>query len=575
MTIGVGIKVGKKILPMIGKKLKRGGGLGLNLLGTTAGMGVAAIGGTAALLGGAMSLTGGVLNAGSTIAGIASDAAGSVIGAIGGLGGKGQSGNTQPSTELQTIGSAMNKKGPSGFPLANVKSMLPATVDDGAMSMLPTGEESETTLLSQILGQTRTNTSVLTAILGVLSANLTQSNLDSAKNLKGDPPDPPEPGIFKRTFSAVGDKLKSLSSSLSGTAKNILKGIGLVGLLVLFKKYRTQISGVVANIFETLQGWYSAFSDGGNPISDMFDNVKTYFNEQVLPTLKEMTINFLKMLFDTIRTVANSVLPKQFQIPDIFAESGSGSIPQKYDSTADQRLSGFAFSEGPENLGGVRPTTLPERLLGAEDFSFSGGAASDNMAIQQAVKDKLQMMYEYFQGSGGRIQWTGIGEGFELGGGIDSFYKSGGRVDIAGIMTSKPIVDGYDRTIDDLNNPNLLNTPFGEGDSTFKTAFIANLVKMSNLKQQSKYEKGPMHVTRDFKVFTPFGEKAGEVLNNLESETRAIVSAAAAYDAQSVVIGGNTTTTNNSKTDTHVQPSVLSTDLNLSTYHFGDAVRTQ
>ena len=105
-------------------------------------------------------------------------------------------------------------------------------------------------------------------------------------------------------------------------------------------------------------------------------------------------------------------------------------------------------------------------------------AASDNLAIQQAVKDKLKIMYDYFQGSGGRIQWTGIGEGFELGRGIDSFYKSGGRVDIADIMTSKPIVDGYDRTIDDLENPNLLTRLLMDAtDSAFKTAFMTNLVQ--------------------------------------------------------------------------------------------------
>ena len=575
MTIGVGIKVGKKILPMIGKKLKRGGGLGLNLLGTTAGMGVAAIGGTAALLGGAMSLTGGVLNAGSTIAGIASDAAGSVIGAVGGLGGKGQSGNTQPSTELQTIGSAMNKKGPSGFPLANVKSMLPATVDDGAMSMLPTGEESETTLLSQILGQTRTNTSVLTAILGVLSANLTQSNLDSAKNLKGDPPDPPEPGIFKRTFSAVGDKLKSLSSSLSGTAKNILKGIGLVGLLLLFKKYRTQISGVVANIFETLQGWYSAFSDGGNPISDMFDNVKTYFNEQVLPTLKEMTISFLTMLFGTIRTVVNSILPKNMQIAEfdftnLTSDKGVG-VPTEYDTEADERLSAFASKyDGSENLGRLNAG-------GGQYIMGTGMNVEDSPGIQMAIKDRLKQMYAYFEASGGRIQWSNIGKGFELGGGIESIDTTGG-ITIAKIMSSLPIVDGYDRTIKDLENPNLLDTPFGDVESTFRTEFLKNLVQMSDAKQMSNIgtsQRLMRLTTNPLEFFEDFGADAGKELNNLESQSRAILSAAAAYDAQSVVIGGNTTTNNNSKTDTHVQPSVLSTDLNLSTYHFGDAVRTQ
>jgi hypothetical protein len=302
----------------------------------------------------------------------------------------------------------------------------------------------------------------------------------------------------------------------------------------------------------------------------MFENVKTYFDTTVLPMLKEMTISFLKMLFNTIRTVANSILPERYHIPDIFAESASNNIPERYDTVADQRLSGFAFNEGAENLGGIRPTTLPERLLGAEDFSFSGGAASDNLAIQQAVKDKLKIMYDYFQGSGGRIQWTGIGEGFELGKGIDSFYKSGGRVDIAGIMTSKPIVDGYDRTIADLENPNLLNTPFdGAADSAFKTSFMANLVRMSDLKQNSKIT---MQIPKYLDTDTSFGASAGGQLNALESETRAILAAAGTYDAQSIMIGGKQETNISANQDVIQGPaSVLSTDTNLQ-YHFGSAI---
>ena len=561
-------------------------------------MAIPVIGGAMSLTGGAMSLTGGVLNAASTVGGIAADAAGGVLGAVGGLMGGGKSGNVQsPETEGPTtpMGTYRDRKGvlrndgtmkqrgsfasdPSkGMSLANVKSSIDPVNAEGEISMLPTGKESQVTLLSQILGQIRTNTGALFSIDakigGLIDAFSTppppepEDVIDVAQQKKGqnDGDGDSKPGLVSRTFSALGARVKEMAGSLGTAAKFIGKGLLLGGAFLLFKKYREQIVGVVANIFETLEGWYTDLNSEGDPIKKLLDNVKAFFDEKVMPMLKDLTLDFIKMFYNAIRGVANSVLPKQFQLPDIFGEDAT--IPTKYDTNPDERLSGYVFSQGPDKIGGVRATIDP-----FDDELYFSGAAADNLGIQQAVKDKLQMMYDYFQGSGGRIQWTGIGEGFELGGGIDSFYKSGGEVDIAGIMTSKPIVDGYDRTLADLDNPNLLATPFGEGESTFKTAFIDNLVKMSNLKQQSKYEKGFMHVTRDFKVFTPFGERAGEVLMDLESETKAILDAAKTYDNQMTILqGGGSQTNIHAGTEINQSTSVLSTDTNLQ-YHFGNTI---
>ena len=81
-----------------------------------------------------------------------------------------------------------------------------------------------------------------------------------------------------------------------------------------------------------------------------------------------------------------------------------------------------------------------------------------------------------------------------------------------------------------------------------------------------------MHVTRDLKVFTPFGARAGEELNTLESQSRAILAAAGTYDAQSIMIGGKQETNISANQDVIQGPaSVLSTDTNLQ-YHFGSAI---
>ena len=176
-------------------------------------MAIPVIGGAMSLTGGAMSLTGGVLNAASTVGGIAADAAGGVLGAVGGLMGGGKSGNVQsPETEGPTtpMGTYRDRKGvlrndgtmkqrgsfasdPSkGMSLANVKSSIDPVNAEGEISMLPTGKESQVTLLSQILGQIRTNTGALFSI---------DSKIGGLIDAFSTPPEPPPPEPPARTHS--------------------------------------------------------------------------------------------------------------------------------------------------------------------------------------------------------------------------------------------------------------------------------------------------------------------------------------------------------------------------------------
>ena len=553
-----------------GKKLMSRGLQGLGLLRGTAGLALPVIGGAMGLIGGAMGLAGGVLNAGSTLTGIAADAAGGVLGAVGGLAGGGQSGNVSKDSQIALYKPTSKKSSNSkGLSLANIKS--PLSTSTGAMSMLSQGDESPMSMLSGMLNVIAVNTSYLGSIdakMDALISVMSRPLIDRAKDTKGDDENDPKQSAVKKTFSALGDKLKSLSGGLASGAKSILKGVALAGLFILFQKYREQIVGMVSSLFETLEGWYTALTSGGNPITDMFENVKTYFDTTVLPMLKEMTISFLKMLFNTIRTVANSILPEKYQIPDIFVESDSGSIPQKYDSVADTRLSSFASKYGgSENLGRLNAG-------GGQYIMGTGMNVEDSPGIQMAIKDRLKQMYAYFEASGGRIQWSNIGKGFELGGGIESIDTTGG-ITIAKIMSSLPIVDGYDRTIADLENPNLLATPFGDVESTFRTEFLKNLVQMSDAKQMSNIgtsQRMMRLTTNPLEFFENFGADAVKELNQLESQSRAILSAAGTYDAQSIMIGGKQETNISANQDVIQGPaSVLSTDTNLQ-YHFGSAI---
>jgi len=545
-----------------GAKIAGKGGF-LGSLGV--GMVIPLIGGVASLMGGALSLAGGVLTAGSTIAGIAGRAAGGVLGAVGGLAGGGQSGAVDNS-QTQMVPSFAGEKASTnpGSSLANVKSMLPATIGDGAMSMLPTGEESETTLLTQILGQTRTNTMVLSSILGVLTANLVQTRIEGAKKTKGE--DDKKPGIVKRTFSALGDSLKSMSSSLSNNAKSMLKGVGIVALLLLFRKYRTQISGVVANIFETLEGWYQAFNAGGNPITDMFERVKIYFNDEVLPVLKTILIGVMGMLYTAVATIINAILPFGLSIPTQmdFSETfgvASSKATTPYNSSADSQLTTISESLGGiNNLGSVRNTYNPYD----DDTAVFEGAAADSPAIQALVKSKLQQMYEYFEASGGRIQWTNIGSGFKSGEGLESFLSTFNEYSIADIINSRPLVDGFERTVADLQNPNLLALPFDK-DSPFRDEFIQNLVNNTSALQNSKQIS-----TRDF------GSESFTLRNiddNLSKNKELLLKEELRQkDMAGInIVDGKSTTNYNSKTSTHMQSGVTDTNIDLS-WHWGGAL---
>jgi hypothetical protein len=579
---GAKTSFGKKIIQKLtpGSKTATGTLIGANLLGSSVGVGGALIGGTLGLLGGALGLAGGVLKAGSTIAGIAADASTGVMSAAGGMQGGGQSGNVENTRELQSIGNTMNKSG-RGSGLSNMKSSFGALAGGGggAMSLLPTGEESETTLLGQILGQIRTNTTLLSSMLGVLTAGTVQSNINNAKRDRVE--DEKKPSLAKRTFTALGGKLKKLSGSLAGGAGTLLKGVGIGVLFLLFKKYRSQITDMVGKIFETLDGWYTALKDGNNPIDTMFANVKSFFNESVLPTLKDMTISFLQMFYDTIRTVLNAILPESLQLPDMnFAEKiASAGKPPSFDTTADNQYAMYTAQVGgnPNELGTVGATIRPFD----DALSFSG-SAKNNLGIQQMVTSRLEEMYKWFDSTGGRVQWTNIGEGFELGGGIDSL-DSGivGKLMIADIMTSMPIVDGFDRTIDDLSNPSLLATPFdGMNNSEFKTEFFKNLTRASDVKQNSKLSslRSYNFSGRD-NIFESFGavrgNATGRELVSLEAERRAIVAAATAFaNAGTTLISAAGDNTNiKSTSEFNMASNVINTDQNMVYYYLGDRVQ--
>lgn len=441
-------------------------------------LGAPIIGGAMHLAGGAMRLTGGVLAAGSTIASIAADAAGGVMGAVGGLLGDGRSGNVETTAQEQEgpktpMGTYRDKKGvlrndgtikrrgtfasdPSkGMSLANIKSSIDPLNAEGGISMLPTGKESQVTLLSQILGQIRTNTGALFSIDakigGLIDAFSTppeppppepQDLINQAQQKKGD-------GFMSKvgervtgTFSALGKRLKSLSGSLAGAAKFALKGLLLTGALVLFRKYRENIVDFIARTFEKLSDFVSTF-DKDDPIGSFFNKLMSTGEGSILNSLKNGVAFVIEELINAIKLMANEILPDflKFKVP--------GSI--KVDTSGDDVLSSSGLSE-----------TAQASASGSKLFSVGAGDTfkvrtidsgldeNNNEVLQDALTNRILSMHNAFIQSSGRVQWSGVGKGFF---GVDpnSIFLMNPDITANDILTSEPYFDGKKITMEQLN----------------------------------------------------------------------------------------------------------------------------
>ena len=448
----------------------------------------------ATLAGGAMGLAGGVIHAGSTVAGIASDAAGGVLGAAGGLAGGGQSGNVKKEQkQMQMVQGALNKKGPTGkggggTGLGDIKSTL-ADYDapEGAMSMLPTGDENGMGMLSGMLHQIAVNTSYLGGIDSKIDALVGLSSIsviDQAQETRGGEGGNKGDGIVKRTFNSLSDRLSGLSNSLGGVGRTLLKGLGLAGAIILFKKFEPQITSMLASIFKGLSGFAETLeggNDAGEGLVNFFDNM---MENTIMPVLISMATSAMEGIWRAIKIGLNTVLP------DILKFDNVGTVSSTPRTTSDRvTISNFdelvSSKGGMQNMGSIMSagSVLTPLYKGGIE-----GTDSEKNLIGDAVVARLQMMYDNFAASGGRVRWTNIGDGFD---GLlttkDGVRSLLGTYSIKDIFESEPIVDGKIRMVSELDDPKLLQLP-NFSSKTGEAEYIQNLIQNTKFKQ--KLESG-------------------------------------------------------------------------------------
>ena len=478
-----------------------------------------------------VSISAAVLNAGVMLTGVASRVAGGVMGAAGGLAGGGQSGNVKKDKgkQMQMVQAALNKKGPTGRDggIADIKSTLADyDVPEGAMSMLPTGDEDGMGMLSGMLHQIAVNTSYLGGIDSKIDALVglsTISVIDEAQETKGGEGGIKQEGAIKRTFNSLKDGLSSMSNSLGTAGKSILKGIGLVGAFIAFKKFEPQITAGLSSLFENVSGFFDSMTAGGDPSDSIVDYFDNMMENSILPALTTMAEKAFGVLFKAIKLGLNMFLGFPLFNPDTLDDKSSSGMSTAT-STPDQTSVQSMITSG-QDLGSIRglgftgglmkPLYFDDGLLG----KYTGiGATGDfepdseeREVVMNALRDRLTFMYKHFMASNGRIRWTNIGKGFIRGMGIDSLN---GNFDIAKIFASQPIVDSKVRANSALNIPykELIPETFSSNPEKNKQ-IIGNLIEASRFKQESLLPGGFMN---------KYDANPSKALENLQMIQRAI-----------------------------------------------------
>jgi len=490
-------KVFKRSSPQ-GKVIRSGGGtskLGIGgALGTLAMfprmLGTLAI---ALPIGGALTVAGGALNLAAAGIGTANLVGKTALlatrGVAGGLGGGGQSGNVKRKKEkqIQMVQGAVNKKestgkSGSGTGIANVQSTLADfDVPEGAMSMLPTGDENGIGMLSGMLQQIAVNTSYLGGIDSKIDALVGLSSIsviDQAQETKGTEGGAEKDGVIKRSFNSLSDGVKSISGSLGSAGRGLLKGLGLIAGFVAFKKFEPQITGGLASLFENVSGFFDGMSSGADPsegIVGYFDNI---MQNSILPSLVTMAEKAFELIFTGIKIALNQFLPSWAQIDIQTASSGMG------ESQTESQVATKSIASTGADLGNVTGygTSMKNIRLG-NMIAGTGGKGDvlpgmESKNVEQAVRDRLEFMYNVFMKSGGRVRWTEIGKGFTFDGGIDSLNGTFSVSDI--LYKSQPIVDGFVKPRGSVDFKNL-PTPTLTGSNLDE--YIRSSVAMSKAKQ--------------------------------------------------------------------------------------------
>ena len=256
------------------------------------------------------------------------------------------------------------------------------------------------------------------------SENLKKGNLDP--KTVGDP----KKGLFGRAAAGVGGMLGgAYSKAKGGLGGNIGKLLKLGAVVLIFKKFETEIKAATEDILKYFLKIYKVFqSDGFMGAFDMVANdLKTVF----LPKIKSVVLDFLDMMFSVIKEA-------------IFGASGDTRIQQE---AGDADISRTAISNLTDKAvaGGADLSKMKFNAAGIITGTNSGTTPltrKENKLLKSKIDDHVKAMGKISEESDGRIQWSTF-PGYKFGQyalkNIDDIFR---LHSISDFINANPVIDG-------------------------------------------------------------------------------------------------------------------------------------
>ena len=409
-----------------------------------------------------------------------------------------------PGVKLNKNGVMVQDKGAKGG-----GQVLPGQFDDDGNLMslddrlgsMEAPDRSDAGPVQQILDYVKVisaNTARTAAGIGMLSTSMMQSG--SQKDIDDEKDDKTganvQGGMLSRAFGSVGKTLKAVGSSLGKTAKFMIKGLAVGGLLYLFINKKDEIKTAIAGLFEYFHNLAMTIKNSDDPlglvmdllkdkIKSLGDTMSTIFEDfkaSSLATLGPMTEGFVEWLWDKLKVFINETLGmKLFKTNEdativrtakaMMATGGTTDVLRNMTVTdsSGKQTSDLGTLTGISSLGNIQTSGF--------------GVEGERTQIESNVMAKLKQLYKISEESGFRIQFPSLGFTFNGDSGFfDQIRRAtrtfgGNQIPIANIINAQPVLDDTQLEMSNLT------------DKDFSLLKSAGVTKQSDPKNVKKINK--------------------------------------------------------------------------------------
>ena len=330
-----------------------------------------------------------------------------------------------------------------GLDLANVKSALDDTGPMGPPEQVKGGVYKQIFEVNKLmLGSLQRMENTMKMLLAIEFERVQGMQQTDSKELIDDQEQPPKKGAGKsgllgRAARGVGGMLGGAYGKGKGAlGGNFGKLLGFGAIVLLFKKFETEIKEATADILKYFKGLYDVFKEDG--IGAVFTQIGDDMKNVFYPKLKSLVGNMMNMIVTAVKEM-------------IFGASGAKRIGQevKESKATKQTLATLSnkLTKAGVDTADVRISDqgrLPSYLT-----VVSGDSAltsDDQDQLKMSIKERLAQMHEISKQAKGRVQWTTFPNAdfgnslfdFSLKN-LDEYFKN---YSLKQILEANPVIDG-------------------------------------------------------------------------------------------------------------------------------------